>query len=121
MNSCEHGCIHGGIIGGQGPKTGLHSLGHYWGPGTERWGPFIGALFVARGKKVGSIHRGIRDWSFNIGRGGGGSLHGVIIGGQGLKCGVPSWGHYWGPGSEKWGPFMWSFIGTQGPKSGVPS
>ncbi len=35
-----------------------------------------------------------------------GSFHGDIIKSQGLKCGVLSWGHYWGPGAKIWGPFM---------------
>ncbi len=65
-----------------------------------------------------------------------GSLHGVIIGGQRPKSGFPSWGHFGGPGSEKWGPFMGSLMGArvqkvgslhrvifrgQGPKTGVHS
>ncbi len=66
-----------------------------------------------------------------------------VIGGQGPKGRVHSWGHYWGPVAEKWGAFMGSIdgdilggqglivgqtsggngdiIGGQGLKSGVPS
>ncbi len=41
-------------------------MGHYWGPGSEKWGPFMESLLRARIQKVGS-------------------LHGVILGGQGLN------------------------------------
>ncbi len=95
------GSIHGGIIGGQVPKNGFHSWGHYWGPVDKMWGPFVGALLGARDQKVGSIHRG-------------------IIRGQGPKCGIHSlhkihlWGPYWGPGAEKWDQFMGALLGARG-------
>ena len=53
------GFTHGGLIGGQGPKSGVYLWGHYWGPGAEKWGPLMGGLLGARGRKVKSIHRGI--------------------------------------------------------------
>ncbi len=55
----EVGSIHGVIIGGQGPGSGVHSLGLYLGPVTGKWGPLMGSLLGARGRKVGSIHGGI--------------------------------------------------------------
>ncbi len=111
--------------------------------GAKQWDPFMDALLGARIRnwKLGLIHGGIPGGQF-IGALLGamcqkvGSLHGFIIGGQGPKRGVTSWGPYWGPGSEKWGHFMGSLLGArvrnvgslhgviiggQGPKRGVTS
>ncbi len=43
------GLIHWGIIGGQGPKSGVNSLGYHWGPGAKKWGlPQGNALYWSR-------------------------------------------------------------------------
>ncbi len=57
LNSWEHGWIHGGIIGGQGPKDGVHACGYNsiidWGPGAERWGALMWVL-RGQGQKSGT-------------------------------------------------------------------
>ena len=91
------GSLHDCVIGGQGPKSGVHSWRKYWGPGPERWGPFMGELLGARGREVEFVQGG-------------------IIGGQGLKSGAHSRGYYSGPG-PKVRPIQGGIIGGQGPKS----
>ncbi len=75
------------------------------GPGPEKWGTFMRALLGASDQKVGSsIHEGRGRKK--------GSLHRVIVVGQGKESGATSWGHYW---SENWGPFIGSFpFGEEG-------
>ena len=50
--------------------------------------------------------------------GGQGPKYGVLswghIGGQGPTCGVLSWGNNWGPGAEIWGPFRGTLLGARG-------
>ena len=58
----------------------------------HEWDPSKGVLSGARGRKVGSIQRG-------------------IIGGQGPKSGVCPRGYYWGPRAKKWGPFKGVLLG----------
>ncbi len=41
-----------------------------------------------------------------------------ILGGRFQKSGVTLWGHYWGPGAEKWDHFMGSLLGARGRKVG---
>ncbi len=86
-----------GYFGGKGPKSGVHSLGNIiGGQGPKSVVNSLGA----RVQKVGS-------------------LHGAIIGGQCPKSGNSSWGQYWGPGSEKWGPFLIFLFHGQCPKNVV--
>ncbi len=46
----------GDLIGDQGPKSGVPSWGHYWGPGSEMWGSSIGTLLGAKIRNVRSLH-----------------------------------------------------------------
>ncbi len=93
---------------GPGPKSWVHSWVYPYGPGAEKWGPFMGVFLRARGRKVGSIH-GV--WSFQGAFWGPqqkkwGSILGGFVGGQGPKDGIHYRGHYWVPGAKKWGPFI---------------
>ena len=85
--------IHRAIIGGQKPKYGVHSS-----LGTK---PYYSITQVpihiwplSQYKRLSELDTQAR------------SIHTGIIGGQGPKCGVHLWEHFWGPGAEKYGAFI---------------
>ena len=66
-----------GILLGPGAEVGVCFIGTYWGPGAKIWGAFTGTLLRGQGLHINM-----------------GPLYGDIIGGEGLKYGTLSWGHY---------------------------
>ena len=79
------------------------------GPEGNNGGLILGG-FIG-GQKLGSITRG------NIGGQvpkSGVHYQGGITGGQGLKLGPFTRGHYRGPGAEKWGPLIGALLGEGG-------
>ncbi len=72
-------------------------MGHYWGPGTEKWGPFIGVLWVIIGAK------GSEKW---------GPFMESLLGARIRKVGSHIWGHFWGPEMKE--PFTAPFWTARG-------